>query len=89
MYDVKLVAITQNMRRETGWSIRKIASIMNVSKSTTARWLQGSTNEKKRPARSLSLRGRPKIEVEVTVFPRFQYSSLRTIVAEATLNCHN
>jgi DNA-binding transcriptional regulator YiaG len=45
MYDVKLVAITQNMRRETGWSIRKIASIMNVPKSTTARWLQGSPNE--------------------------------------------
>ena len=81
MYEGKLVRIAQNMRRETGWSIRKIASIMNISKSTIGRWLTTTRETEKE-------RGRLKIEIQVTeIFPRFQYASLRTIVSEAQLSC--
>lgn len=81
MYEVKLVTIAQNMRIETGWSIRKIASIMNISKTTIGRWLVGSRDTERK-------RGRPKIDIQVNeLFPRFQYASLLTIVSEAKLAC--
>ena len=81
MYDVKLVSVAQNIRKETGWSIRKIASIMNISKSTIGRWLTTTRDTEKKI-------GRPRIEIQVNeLFPRFQYSSLRTMVREASLNC--
>ena len=81
MYDKKLISVAQNLRKTTIWSIRRIAEVMNISKSTIGRWLC----EKDTP-KQLKKRGRPSISLNVlSLFPKHQFSSLKTIISTENL----